>query len=160
MCFAVLVIAPRTSAKVSGFISICANCSMFALWSWMLTPILVGAGPALTLVTLVVPLRLLRRPWPIALLAALATLAPWLLQPFGVPAGFTVDGPNLILHTAASNLEPVAVLVGVSFYIAALILMTGLFVRIADDDRRAARRKMQTQTWQLRQLMPKPTTLR
>jgi hypothetical protein len=46
-----------------------------------------------------------------------------------------------------------------SLYIGMLIHMAALFTRLVDDDRRETRRKMQTQTWQLRQLMPKPTTL-
>jgi hypothetical protein len=149
----------RYSATLSGYVSILGNLGLFALLAWILTPALVGPGPAIMLVMLLVPYRLLRRPWPIALACALATLSPWWLQSVGMPSRMSLEGADVILHTAATNLDPAATFVALALYIGILIHMAAYYSRLADDDRREIRRTMQLQTWQLRQLMPRATTL-
>jgi len=109
--------------------------------------------------TLMAQHRKLIRPWMLAILTVLSTLAPWLLELAGVlPSRTSVSGNTLSLQTAAGELDPGATLAGLFIYIVALIHLAALLSRLQDDDRRKARRTMQLQSWQLRQLVPRPTS--
>ena len=152
--FTVLVIA-RANSKVSAWISIGIYLALFAVLSSSMSPILLGAAPAIILIAITVPYRLLRLPWPFASAAALSILVPWWLQGSDL---VSMHGGDIVLHTAAESLDPVATAIGVSFYIAMIIHMAALLTRLVDDDRRAKRRTLQIQSWQLRQLVPRPTS--
>ena len=153
-----IVIAPR-NAYLSGYLGIAGNLAMFALLAWMISPIVVGPGPAVIMVTLMAAHRKLIRPWLLALLTVAATLTPWFLELAGVlPVRTTVRGAEIILHTEASALDPAGMLAALMIYVAALIHLAALLSRLQDDDRRQTRRAMQLQSWQLRQLVPRPTS--
>jgi hypothetical protein len=95
----------------------------------------------------------------LALLTVFATLSPWLLELTNVlPDRTSVSGNTLMLQTAAGELDPNATLAGLFIYIVALIHLAALLARLQDDDRRKVRRAMQLQSWQLRQLVPRPTS--
>ena len=71
----------------------------------------------------------------------------------------SVSGQDIVLHTAASEpLEPNITLAGLVVYLIALIHLAALLNRLQDDDRRKVRKAMQLQSWQLRQLVPRPTS--
>ena len=132
---------------------------MFALFAWMVSPIVIGPGPAVIMVTLMAPHRRLIRPWLLAIMTVVATLSPWLLDFAGwLPTRTGVAGNTLLLQTAAGELDTNATLAGLFIYIVALIHLAALLSRLQDDDRRKVRRAMQLQSWQLRQLVPKPTS--
>jgi len=153
-----ILIAPH-NAYLSGYIGLAGNLAMFALFAWMLSPVVVGPGPAVVTVTLMAAHRKLIRPWLLALLTVIATLSPWLLELAGVlPVRTTVHGGEIILHTQASALDPAGTLAALMVYIAALIHLAALMARLQDDERRRNRRAMQLQSWQLRQLVPRPTS--
>jgi serine/threonine-protein kinase len=153
-----LVIAPRNPFW-SGYLSITGNLAMFALFAWMVSPIVIGPGPGIVMVTLLAAHRRLIRPWLLALLTALATLAPWLLSLAGVLDPITsVSGSTLMIHTGALELDPSATMAGLFIYIVSLIHLAALLTRLQDDDRRKLHRATQLQSWQLRQLVPRPTS--
>jgi serine/threonine-protein kinase len=153
-----LLLAPR-NPYLSGYLAIAGNFAMFALFGWMVSPIVIGPGPAIIMVTLLAPHRRLIRPWLLALMTVIATLSPWLLELAGVlPDRTSVSGHTLLLQTAAGELDPRATLAGLFIYIVALIHLAALLSRLQDDDRRKVRRAMQLQSWQLRQLVPRPTS--
>ena len=144
---------------MSGYIAIAGNLAMFALFGWMVSPIVIGPGPAIIMVTLLATHRRLIRPWLLALLTVMSTLTPWLLEIANVlDDRVTVSGNTLMLQTAAGQLDPDATLAGLFIYIVALIHLAALLSRLQDDDRRKVRRAMQLQSWQLRQLVPRPTS--
>ncbi|HUS27968.1 MAG TPA: bifunctional serine/threonine protein kinase/MFS transporter [Kofleriaceae bacterium] len=162
VCLAIILIeilvAPR-SPYLSGYLAIVGNLMMFALFGWMVSPIVIGPGPAIVMVTLMATHRRLVRPWQLALLTCIATLTPWLLEIAGVlESRVSVSGNTLQLHTAAGVLDPNATLAGLMIYIIALIHMAALLSRLQDDDRRKTRRAMQLQSWTLRQLVPRATS--
>ena len=151
-------VAPR-NPYLSGYIAIAGNLAMFALFGWMVSPIVIGPGPAIIMVTLLATHRRLIRPWLLALLTVMSTLTPWLLEIANVlDDRVTVSGNTLMLQTAAGQLDPDATLAGLFIYIVALIHLAALLSRLQDDDRRKVRRAMQLQSWQLRQLVPRPTS--
>ncbi|HEY5924512.1 MAG TPA: serine/threonine-protein kinase [Kofleriaceae bacterium] len=156
--FIEILVAPR-HPYLSGYLAITGNLAMFALFSWMMSPIIVGPGPAVIMVTLMTTHRRLIRPWQLAMLTVLATVSPWLLELANVlPVRTEVAGNILVLRTEAGELDPDATLAGLFIYIIALIHLAALLSRLQDDDRRKARRTMQLQSWQLRQLVPRPTS--
>ncbi|HEY5950756.1 MAG TPA: serine/threonine-protein kinase [Kofleriaceae bacterium] len=162
VCVAIILIeifiAPR-NPYLSGYLAIVGNLSMFALFAWMVSPIVIGPGPAIIMVSLMATHRKLIRPWLLALLTVLATVSPWILEIANVlPVRTTVSGNTLLLQTAAGELDPNATLAGLFIYIVALIHLAALLSRLQDDDRRKVRRAMQLQSWQLRQLVPRPAS--
>jgi serine/threonine-protein kinase len=162
VCIAVILdeilIAP-INPYLSGYIAIVGNLAMFALFGWMVSPIVIGPGPAVIIVSLLAAHRKLVRPWLLALLTCVTTLLPWILEIVGVfGERTTVAGNALVLHTAADKLDPAATLAGLFIYIVALIHLAALIAKLSDDDRRRDRRAMQLQSWQLRQLVPRPTS--
>jgi eukaryotic-like serine/threonine-protein kinase len=153
-----IFVAPR-HPYLSGYIAITGNLAMFALFGWMVSPIVIGPGPAIVMVTLMATHRRLVRPWLLALLTCAATLSPWLLAIAGVfDSRISVSGNTLQLVTAADVLDSNATLAGLFIYIMALIHLAALLSRLQDDDRRKTRRAMQLQSWTLRQLVPRPTS--
>jgi len=162
LCVAIILdeifIAPK-NAELSGYIAIAGNLAMFVLFGWMVSPIVIGPGPAIIMVSLMAAHRKLIRPMLLAVITALATLLPWLLELTGVlPSRVEVSGNVLVLRTAATELDPNATIAGLFIYIVALIHLAALLGRLQDDDRRKVRRAMQLQSWQLRQLVPRATS--
>ena len=136
-----------TRPFLSGYISIGANLAMFALYAWLVSPVVLGPGPAVMLVMLLAQHRIFTRPLWLALVGLAATLGPWLLHPVD-----TV-GRDIVLHTNADQLEPSATIVGLLIYSVAMVLLGTVLAALQDDERRSVRRAMQTQAWQLRQLV-------
>jgi hypothetical protein len=48
---------------------------------------------------------------------------------------------------------------GIALYYATLLAVATILSRSQDDERRATRAKLQVQAWQLRQLIPKPSSV-
>jgi hypothetical protein len=151
-----ILIAPR-HPYLSGYLAMTGNLAMFALFGYMISPIVIGPGPAIIMVTLLAAHRRLIPTWVLALLTAIATLAPWLIELAGMSdQHMSVSGNVIMLSTAAERLDPAATLAGLLIYLVSLIHLAALLSRLQDDDRRKARRAMQLQAWQLRQLVPRP----
>ncbi|HSD88227.1 MAG TPA: serine/threonine-protein kinase [Kofleriaceae bacterium] len=162
LCIAIvldeILVAPR-HPYLSGYFAITANLAMFALFAWMVSPVVIGPGPAIIMVTLMATHRKLIRPWQLALLTAAATLLPWILELAGVfPSRLSVSGNTMHITTSAGHLDPAATLAGLFIYTLAVIHLAALLSRLQDDDRRKTRRAMQLQSWTLRQLVPRPTS--
>jgi hypothetical protein len=145
-----LVIAQR-NPFVSGYVAIAGNLAMFAIFATMVSPVVIGPGPAIIMITLLAAHRLLIAPWLLAALTVLATLLPWILQRTGV----SVAGTDMILHTEATALDPFATIVGLVIYAVALAALATLLSLSQHDEQRAVRRMLQLQSWQLRQLVPR-----
>ncbi|CAN5912300.1 hypothetical protein BH11MYX3_BH11MYX3_15510 [soil metagenome] len=150
-----LGIAPK-NPYWSGYLAITANLLMIALLSRIVSPFLIGAGPATVIVMLLANHRRLINTWLLAGLTVLATLTPWLLELVGVlsPHAF-VEGDSFIFRTAAGNLNTMGALFGLVLYIVVLIGLATLLARIQDNERRAVRRNLQVQAWQLKALIPR-----
>ncbi len=158
LCIAIIYaeakIAPR-DAFLSGYIAITGNLLVFALFSWMVSPTILGPGPATIMVMLMATHRTLIRPTVLAILTALALLSPWLLAQVGLASPVAgVDGSSIVLHTAAQSLGHAPTLFALGLYLVALIALAALLGHLQEDDRRSVRRAMQLQSWQLRQLVP------
>lgn len=152
------VIAPR-NAFWSGYLAIAANLALISLLAYIINPFLIGAGPGTIMVMVLATHQRLIKTWLLALLAAIATLAPWVLEQVGVLATRSfAEGGRFVLHTAAGELHPLAALIGLTTYVIAM-LAAALFVgRAQDNERRGERRSLQIQAWQLRELVPRAET--
>jgi serine/threonine protein kinase len=149
-----IVVAPR-NAYLSGYLAIAGNLFMFGLFAWIVSPVVVGPGPGIIIVSLLAAHRQLIRPWLLAALTLLATLAPWLVQLAGYSATrTTIAGGDLILHTVATNLDPFATMIALVIYGLALVFLAALISGLQDEERRGVRRELQLHAWQLRQLVP------
>ncbi len=150
-----LGIAPK-NPYWSGYLAVTANLVMISLLSRIVSPFLIGAGPATVIVMLLANHRRLINTWLLAGLTVLATLAPWLLELAGVlsPRAF-VSGDSFILRTAAGDLSSMGALFGLVLYIVVLIGLATLLARIQDNERRGVRRNLQIQAWQLKELIPR-----
>ena len=152
--FATIYIAPR-DPFLSGYIAIGGNAAMFALFAWMVSPVVIGPGPCILMITILVAHRRLIRPWLLAVLTVLATLAPWVVQLAHGVLPITATGTDIVLHTAASQLDPMATVVGLVIYLVALAALATLLSASQHDEQREVRRTLQLQSWQLRQLVPR-----
>jgi serine/threonine-protein kinase len=149
-----VLIAPR-NPFVSGYIALAGNLTMFALFGWIVSPAVIGPGPAIIMITLLVAHRRLIAPWLLAVLTVLATLAPWIVQLAQGETPVEASGTTMLVHTAATRLEGMPTMVGLVIYLAALAVMATLLSLSHHDEQREVRRKLQLQTWQLRQLVPR-----
>ena len=75
------------------------------------------------------------------------------------PDQIDVTGDAITVHTQARALGSTATLVAIVLYTAAVIHLAALLARLQDDDRRVVRRAMQLQSWHLRQLVPRPSSV-
>ena len=148
-----VVIAPR-NPFVSGYIAVTANFLMFALFGWIVSPAIIGPGPAIIMITLLVAHRRLIAPWLLAALTVVATLAPWAVMFARGEWPITVDGTHIVLQTAATALERVPTLAGMVIYLVALAALATVLSLSQHDEQREVRRMLQLQTWQLKQLVP------
>ena len=148
-----LVVAPK-NPFVSGYIAVTANLLMFALFGWMVSPAIIGPGPAIIMITLLVAHRRLIAPWLLAALTVIATLAPWAVMFARGNWPITVDGTHIVLQTAATALDRTPTLIGMVVYLVALAALATSLSLSQHDEQREVRRMLQLQTWQLSQLVP------
>jgi len=153
-----ITLAPRYP-KHSTYITNTGYIALFGLLAWMLSPVVIGPGPAVIVVMLMASHRGMYRPWKLSLLLGLAICSPWILGALGPMASTTVEGSTIVIQTMAFGLDPTTTLIALGVYIQATILLAGFLSRLQEDDRRAVRRTLQIQSWQLRQLVPRPATL-
>jgi serine/threonine-protein kinase len=132
---------------LSGYLSIGANLAMFGLYSYLVSPVVLGPALSVVLVMLLGQHRIFTRPLWLALLGLGATLGPWLLQPVDT------RGRDIVLHTNAGALDPSATELGLLIYAVAVVLLATVLAALQDDDRRSGRLALKTQAWQLRQLV-------
>jgi serine/threonine-protein kinase len=146
-------IAPR-DAFLSGYIAITGNLLVFALFSWMVSPVVLGPGPGTVIVMLMATHRKLIRPGVLAVLTVLAITSPWLLAQFGLaPPMPSIEGSTIALHTVAGDLGHVPTLIALGIYLVALIGLAAFLGHLQENDRIGVRRRLQLQSWQLRQLV-------
>jgi hypothetical protein len=149
-----LVIAPR-NAIISGYIAITGNLAMFALFSTMVSPAILGPGPPIIMITLLIVHRRLIHPWLLAGLTLLSVLSPWIWQFAQGMEPVSSMGTNIVLHTEATTLDPFATVIGLVVYGVALAALATLLSLSQHDEQREVRRTLQVQSWMLRQLMPR-----
>jgi len=156
--FVELVIAPK-NVFLSGYLAIAANLALMALLAFIINPFVIGAGPGIIMVMVLATHQRLIKTWLLALLAAIATLAPWFLEQLGAFASRTsAEGSIFVFRTAANELLPFPALLALAGYVTAM-LAAALFVgRAQDNERRGERRSLQIQAWQLRELVPRAET--
>ena len=150
-----VVVAPR-DPYVSGYLAIAGNSIMFALFGWIVSPVVLGPGPAILMITLLVAYRNMVRPWLLAGLAVAATVTPWIITLAKGALPISTSGTDLILHTAATHLDSTATFVGLAVYMVALVVLATLLSISKEDEQREVRKTLQVQSWQLRQLVPRP----
>ena len=150
-----LGIAPK-NPYLSGYLAITANLAMIALLSRIVSPFLIGAGPATVIVMLLSNHKRLINTWLLAGLTMVATLLPWALELLGVlsPRAF-VTHDAFVLQTGAGGLNEMGALFGLVLYIVVLIGLATLLSRIQDNERRGVRRNLAIQAWQLKELIPR-----
>jgi eukaryotic-like serine/threonine-protein kinase len=150
------LILPRRNAVAASYLANAGHLLLFVLFSWLLSPMVLGVGPAIIMVTMMATHRQMLRPWLWAILAWIATLLPWLLELAGVgPSRTSVEGSDIVLTTVAPGLNPTWTIVGFGLYVVAVVHLAALLSRLQDDDRRALHRTTTLQAWQLRQLVPR-----
>ena len=152
--FAELVIAPR-NVFVSGYIAIFGNVFMFALFSWMISPVVIGPAPAVIMISILVAYRRLIHPWVLTTLAVLGTLAPWIWSLAHELLPVSAAGTDLIVHTSATRLHPLPAFVGLVFYIVSVAALATVLSASQHGEQREIRRSLHLQSWQLRQLVPR-----
>jgi serine/threonine-protein kinase len=150
-----LGVAPK-NPYLSGYLAIAANLAMIALLSRVVSPFLIGAGPATVIVMLLANHKRLINTWLLSGLCVTATLLPWFLELVGaLSARAFVEGDAFILRTGAGGLNEMGALVGLVLYIVVLIALATVLSRIQDNERRGVRRNLAIQAWQLKELIPR-----
>jgi eukaryotic-like serine/threonine-protein kinase len=157
--FSLEVLAPRYPGW-PRYVAVVGHLALFALFSYLVSPVVFGPGPPVLLVTILAAHRRLMPVWLAAAVTSLATLTPWILSFAGVIGPQVwVSGGDLVLHTAAGQLDDTGTVVGLVFYIVAFAQLAAFLGRLQENNRRDVRRALQIQTWQLRQLVPRATSV-
>jgi tRNA A-37 threonylcarbamoyl transferase component Bud32 len=149
-----LLIAPR-NIFVSGYITIAGNVAMFALFATMVSPAILGPGPPIIMITLLAAHRRLIHPWLLGALTVLGVMSPWIWQLVNGELPVSVVGTDIVIHTAATQLDPLATVVGLGIYIVSLAVLATMLSLSQHDEQREVRRVLQLQSWQLRALVPR-----
>jgi serine/threonine-protein kinase len=148
------LLAPRNPFW-SGYLAVGGHLATMAVFSWEVSPVLLGVGPATVMVMLMAHHPRLIPPRLLAALAVLATLSPWLLEAAGArSAVVSTHGGDYVLHTGAAALDPSATIVATVLYFLSVVGLALFLSRSQEKERSDARRKLQIQAWQLRQLVP------
>ena len=141
------------------YIAIFGNFAIFALFSSLVSPVVFGLGPPIILIGLLASQRKLIPLWLVAVLSVTAVMTPFALSWAGVlPPIVSASGNDLVLHTLATDLDASTVTIALFIYIPAIAALAALLARLQDNDRRDVQRRIQLQTWQLRQLVPRALT--
>jgi serine/threonine-protein kinase len=149
-----LFVAP-TNPFASGYIAMAGNFAMFAIFGWMVSPAVIGPGPAIIMITLLVAHRRLIHPWLLMALTVVATLAPWAVLIARGQFPVEAHGTMLGVLTAATDLHGMPTLIGLVVYLVAVAALATILSKSQHDEQREVRRRLQLQTWQLRQLVPR-----
>jgi serine/threonine-protein kinase len=152
--FSQLVVAPR-NIFASGYIAIAGNVAMFALFATMVSPAILGPGPPIIMITLLVAHRRLIHPWLLAALTVVGVMSPWIWQLVNGELPISVSGTAIVIHTAATQLDTLATVVGLGIYIVSLAVLATMLSLSQYDEQHEVRRVLQLQSWQLRQLVPR-----
>jgi serine/threonine-protein kinase len=145
----------RWMTRVGQF-SVLANLVMIILVVRMSSPFLVGPALAITVATSIATHPTVIRPWLLAGSLIVAVLGPWCLELAGVLSRTTsVAGGAVVLQTSSTSLDPVGTVIALALFVVVSISLGAGVARRLTDDRRAAQRIVQTQAWQLRQLLPR-----
>jgi serine/threonine-protein kinase len=150
--FSQFVIAPR-NIFMSGYVAIAGNLAMFGVFSKMIGPAILGPGPPIILITILVAYRRLIWPWLLAALAILAVITPWILDVVRGAEPVSVSGTDMIVHTSATALDPFATTVGLLVYFVSLAALATVLTVSQTNEQRDVRRTLQVQSWQLRNLV-------
>jgi serine/threonine protein kinase len=154
------VVMSRRSPFMSGYVALAANVVMFGVLSYVVSPFVLGAGPSTILIMVLAVHQRMVRTWIVAALGGAATLMPWFLGTIGVTDQTTTTAGNtIVMHTGGASLAQTPALFGLVLYVVVLITLTTVLTRALDNERRDARRSLQIQAWQLRQLIPRPISL-
>ncbi|MCW5803265.1 MAG: serine/threonine protein kinase [Deltaproteobacteria bacterium] len=147
--------ATRDHVRLIGLTGLVGNCLMTVLFAWAVTPFLVAPSlGVITAMSLSTHPRLAKG-WVIAAAVSASILLPVLLEAAGaLPASTLVDDGLLILRTTATSLDRQTTTVALVLYVIAIVAMSVILGKSLTNDRRAAQRLVQIQTWQLRQLVP------
>jgi serine/threonine protein kinase len=149
------VIKSRPTALLV-FVSFLAQVALVALYARGLTPLLVAPGVALlTAIMYASHVRIA----PIGVLwacCASGVLIPLAIEGLGLAAATTtIEGATIRMQLAADSIDPTVALIGLGGYVAVILFIATLLVRLQAIERRTSQRRIQLQAWQLAQLMPK-----
>jgi serine/threonine-protein kinase len=137
--------------------SVVANAALVALLARVMTPFLLAPSVAMVTGTVfaMVP-QLGRVVWALYAIFAAAILMPFVAELVGVMAStVTFQGDAIVLHTAATRLDPTFTLAGLSLFVAIVLAIAIGLTRGIVNDRNRSQRALQLQSWQLRQLVPR-----
>ncbi|MCW5804814.1 MAG: hypothetical protein KIT31_20760, partial [Deltaproteobacteria bacterium] len=146
----VAVFATRARMLAAGWMAMFMGFGLVALYAHMFGAFLVA--PALGVVTAMLlashPLRLVNS-YVLYAIAVAAILAPSLVQ---LRVAFT--GSDIVIHTAADELDPSVMRAVLLAFVLQLVATGVILARTLTAQRRRASRQLQLQAWQLRQLVP------
>ncbi len=128
-----------------------------ALIATILSPFLVAPGLAAVAGMGMATHPKVVRPQLLAIVLAAAVFGPWLLELAGIsPSTISIAGDTIVIHAAAA-LGSTATIVGLVLYVMMLMLLAIAFGAAQTHARRTAQRAVQLQTWQLGQLVQRPS---
>jgi serine/threonine-protein kinase len=137
------------------YLSFAGNVLLIAMFARVLTPLLVAPGVALVTVMIYASHPRLGNGWMYCALAAAGVLVPLAMEGLRLVATTTtVEGARIVMQLPAERLDPTVALVGLGAYVAVILSMATLLVRLQALKQRTMQRNLQLQAWQLRQLVP------
>jgi hypothetical protein len=151
----ILYVVKLRPTPVMVFASFLAQVALVALYARGLTPLLVAPGVAL-ITTLMYASHVRTAPiWLLWACCAAGVLVPLAIEGFGLVTATTViDGGTLRMSLGSDSIDPTTALVGLGGYVAVILFIATLLVRLQAIDRRNNQRTIQLQAWKLGQLVP------
>ncbi len=152
---AMLFVVVKRPTPATIFLSFLGQVVLVAFYARGLSPLLVAPGVAL-ITTLMYATHIRTGPiWLLWLCCAGGVLLPLAAEGLGwISSTTSIDGATLAIQLPAEHLDSKVALIGLGGYVAVILFIAALLVRMQAQDRLAIQRTVQLQAGQLRDLLP------
>lgn len=162
-CFVITVVAgmlaymrePRRSIGIMTFV---LNCALMILFARAFSPFLIAPFAVIISMAYVMHPRF-GSPYVIAASLIAAVLVPLGLELVGVLSSTaSVVGASIVIHPAADTLNAMPVFIMLAMFVVLVVVVGGALARSLTTSLAAAQRRLEMQSWLLRQLVPHRAT--
>jgi len=149
-------LVPKRWEVPLGYFALASNSLVVALFAWALTPFFIAPTLGVVTAMALAAQPKIARPWVLVSVIATAVLSPFALELFGVTERRTfVVGGQVVMKTIAGehHLGQTQAYAALVVYVVAVLTIAVVVARTMTNERRAAQKKVEIQSWQLRQLV-------
>jgi len=149
-------LVPKRWEVPLGYFALVSNAMVIALFAWALTPFFIAPTLGVVTAMALAAQPKIARSWVLVAVIAFAVLSPFALELLGASEQRTfVAGGQVLMKTIAGErqLGQTQAYAALVVYVVAVLTIAVVVARTMTNERRAAQKKVEIQSWQLRQLV-------